>query len=143
MGSIGLSDKGEMEVFNVSEKLAKLKPQCKENINKYLKQIHWKNDPPAKGEQYKPTAIEHKANILTHGLWVVPIIWYSYCLVKSATTPEQYGAATVYSCVLVGPFSVSTFFHIVAARGKDRYMSHYQGKICSYRLFILRSIVQF
>ena len=36
--SIGLSDKGEMEVFNVSEKLAKQKPQCKENINKYLKQ---------------------------------------------------------------------------------------------------------
>lgn len=108
-----------MEVFNVSEKLAKLKPQCKENINKYLKQIHWKNDPPAKGEQYKPTAIEHKANILTHGLWVAPIIWYSYCLIKSATTPEQYGAATVYSCVLVGLFSVSTFFHIVAARGKD------------------------
>ena len=30
--------------------------------------IHWKNDPPAKGEQYKPTAIEHKANILTHGV---------------------------------------------------------------------------
>ena len=53
-------------------------------------------------------------------LWVAPIIWYSYCLIKSATTPEQYGAATVYSCVLVGLFSVSTFFHIVAARGKDR-----------------------
>ena len=61
-------------------------------------------------------------NVFFFQLWVVPIIWYSYCLVKSATTPEQYGAATVYSCVLVGLFSVSTFFHIVAARGKDRFV---------------------
>jgi len=108
-----------MEVFNVSEKLAKLKPQCKQNVITYLKQIHWKNDPPAKNEQYKPTSIEHKANILTHGLWVIPITWYSYCLIQSATTPEQYWAAAVYSCVLIGLFSVSTCFHTVASQGKE------------------------
>ena len=30
--------------------------------------IHWKNNPPAKGEAYKPTSIEHSANILSHGV---------------------------------------------------------------------------
>ena len=38
------------------------------NLSFFSHRIHWKNDPPAKNEQYKPTSIEHKANILTHGV---------------------------------------------------------------------------
>ena len=101
--------------------------------------IHWKNNPPAKGEAYKPTSIEHSANILSHGvswrisgwkivnwhdflyfqLWVIPITWYSYCMILSANTPKQYYAAWVYGCVLVGLFLVSTCFHVIASLEKS------------------------
>ena len=30
--------------------------------------IQWKNDPPPKNQAYRPTQIEHLANIITHGV---------------------------------------------------------------------------
>ena len=82
--------------------------------------IHWRNDPPPKNQPYRPTYIEHIANVLTHGLWVIPIMWYSYCLIMSAETPKQYWAAWIYGCVLIGLFSVSTIFHVIASFEKSR-----------------------
>ena len=52
-------------------------------------------------------------------LWVIPIIWYSYCLIMSAETPQQYWAAWIYGFVLTGLFSVSTIFHAIASFEKS------------------------
>jgi len=92
-----------------------------QKIQQYFKEIKWKNNPPPKNEAYRPTSIEHSANILSHGLWVLPITWYSYCLILSASTPKQYFAAWVYGCVLVGLFSVSTCFHMIASLEKNSF----------------------
>ena len=52
-------------------------------------------------------------------LWVIPIIWYSYCLIMSAESPQQYWAAWIYGFVLTGLFSVSTIFHAIASFEKS------------------------
>ncbi len=86
----------------------------------FIFRIHWKNEPAPKNQPYKPTPIEHSANIITHGFWVIPVTWHSYCLVISATSPMQKWAAYIYASVLIGLFSVSTLFHIFACFGKYR-----------------------
>ena len=45
----------------------------------------WKNERAKNNNAYVPTMKEHAANILTHGVLVVPSIWLSYLMVSSAT----------------------------------------------------------
>ena len=55
----------------------------------------WKNERAKNNNAYVPTMKEHAANIVTHGVLVVPSIWLSYLMVSSATgthttpTPAQ------------------------------------------------------
>ena len=50
-----------------------------------LRQSEWKNERAKNNNAYVPTVREHLANILTHGILVVPSIWLSYLMVSSAT----------------------------------------------------------
>ena len=45
----------------------------------------WKNERAKNNNAYVPTMKEHAANIVTHGVLVVPSIWLSYLMVSSAT----------------------------------------------------------
>jgi monocyte-to-macrophage differentiation protein len=143
-----------MEFFNISlQRLAGVIPENKTTLQQHkqlqhktslltlIKDIKWKNEPPKKHEAYEPTPIEHIANILTHGLWVFPIIWYSYCLIISAVTPKQYWAAWIYGCVLIGLFSVSTCFHVFASFGKSNWIRDilHRGDRAMIYLFIAGS----
>lgn len=107
----------------------------------YLRKVKWKNERPKKNEAYRPTRVEHCANIFTHGLWVMPVTWYSHCLVMSAVTPQQYGAAIIYGCVLIGLFSVSTFFHVFASIGRNDWIQEilHRGDRAMIYLFIAGS----
>jgi len=80
-----------------------------------LKSVNWKNERAPKNEPYNPTPIEHVANIITHGVLVIPTFWLSKNLILSADSPKQYFSAVVYGLVLTGLFTVSTIFHTVAA----------------------------
>jgi len=75
----------------------------------------WKNERPKNNNAYVPTQKEHFANIVTHGVLVIPSFWLSYLMLCNATGPTQTYAALVYGAVLTGLFTVSTIFHIVAA----------------------------
>ena len=41
------------------------------HFNTIVFRIKWKNNPPPKNEAYRPTSIEHSANILSHGVCVL------------------------------------------------------------------------
>jgi len=85
-----------------------------------LGSVKWKNQRAPKHEQYNPTNIEHVANIITHGVLVVPTFWLSFNLIRSAETQQQYFSAIVYGLVLTGLFTVSTIFHTVSAFSTNR-----------------------
>jgi len=75
----------------------------------------WKNDRAKNNNAYVPTMKEHVANIVTHGILVLPSIWLSYLMISNATGPTQFYCCVVYGAVLTGLFTVSTIFHTVAA----------------------------
>ena len=97
-----------------------------------VKESEWKNDRAKNNNAYVPTMKEHIANILTHGVIVIPTIYLSYLMISSATgntlsslsvissllscagTTQLY-CSLVYGAVLTGLFLVSTVFHTVAA----------------------------
>eukprot|EP00088_Acartia_fossae_P012023 TRINITY_DN1614_c0_g1_i1.p1 TRINITY_DN1614_c0_g1~~TRINITY_DN1614_c0_g1_i1.p1 ORF type:complete len:288 (+),score=8.95 TRINITY_DN1614_c0_g1_i1:92-955(+) len=91
---------------------------AKSKIAKYqekLRSVKWKNERAPRNQPYNPAPIEHLANILTHGILVIPTFWLSKNLLDSADSPQQYFSALVYGLVLTGLFTVSTVFHTVAA----------------------------
>lgn len=73
----------------------------------------WKNERAKGGEAYKPTQIEHIANIITHGIWVVPSIIFTLELMRRSATNDQFISAAVYGATLIFLFTVSTTFHFV------------------------------
>jgi len=101
----------------------------------------WKNERPKNNNAYVPTQKEHFANIVTHGVLVIPSFWLSYLMLCNATGPTQTYAALVYGAVLTGLFTVSTIFHIVAAvsnKGMWKDLLHRSDRAMIY-LFIAGS----
>uniref|UniRef100_A0A0K2UL45 Uncharacterized protein n=1 Tax=Lepeophtheirus salmonis TaxID=72036 RepID=A0A0K2UL45_LEPSM len=80
----------------------------------FLQSIKWKNEKPLDNRAYVPTNVEHIANIITHGFFILPVIWLSHNLISLSSSSAQYWAFVVYGVVLVGLFSVSTLFHLVS-----------------------------
>jgi len=80
-----------------------------------VKESGWKNERAKNNNAYVPTMKEHIANILTHGVIVIPTIYLSYLMISSATGTAQLYCSLVYGAVLTGLFLVSTVFHTVAA----------------------------
>lgn len=75
--------------------------------------VQWKNKRACGKEAYCPTKVEHIANVITHGVWVIPSIFGWKLLLQRAKTSSQVLAALVYGASLVALFSVSTCFHSV------------------------------
>lgn len=60
---------------------------------------------------YRPTIWEHYANILTHGLVIIPSILGAFFLGQYSKTHDQYKSTLVYGFGLILLFTVSTLFH--------------------------------
>lgn len=82
--------------------------------------IRWMNRKALPHEAYCPTPVEHIANILTHGVWILPSILGTMQLIDRASTGPQRLSALVYGATLVFLFSVSTSFHCVFYCNKHR-----------------------
>uniref|UniRef100_T1J1H7 Monocyte to macrophage differentiation protein n=1 Tax=Strigamia maritima TaxID=126957 RepID=T1J1H7_STRMM len=80
------------------------------------------NDPPANNRAYVPTDIEHIANVITHGLCVVPSVLGVTFLSQLASTRNQYVNGMIFGFALVALFSVSTSFHSVFYLGRFRFL---------------------
>lgn len=61
---------------------------------------------------YQPTQAEHYANVLTHGLVIVPSIVGCYYLNAYTKTHAQYKSTLIYGISLILLFTVSTLFHL-------------------------------
>ncbi|XP_043282847.1 monocyte to macrophage differentiation factor 2 isoform X2 [Venturia canescens] len=92
-----------------------------------IKQVKWMNPRASTNEAYVPTYIEHVANVITHGIWVVPSLLGGLELVKRSLTWTQLVSAWVYGTSLLLVFAVSTFFHSV------HYCNHTQLKDVLHR----------
>lgn len=75
--------------------------------------IQWKNRKALPREAYCPTAIEHIANILTHGLWIFPSVLATFELLNRSSNAPQLISAIVYGATLIFLFCISTSFHCV------------------------------
>lgn len=82
--------------------------------------VKWKNDRAKPTEAYRPTQIEHIANVFTHGIWVVPSVLATLELLRRSVTTEQIISAIVYGATLILIFTVSTTFHSVFYCNKHR-----------------------
>jgi len=93
----------------------------------WMRRVRWKNPPALPGQPYQPTRVEHIANILTHGLYLFPVIyrcWVDLISVKT-TSPDKAWACLVYGLVTIGLFGVSTLFHVIfCANGNHGLLKH-------------------
>ena len=83
----------EMGAVNIMEmetmkKLLTTKEKVVESMRivfRAVKESGWKNERAKNNNAYVPTMKEHIANILTHGVIVIPTIYLSYLMISSAT----------------------------------------------------------
>ncbi|KAM7350224.1 monocyte to macrophage differentiation factor [Cochliomyia hominivorax] len=76
-----------------------------------LKNIKWKNEKAKPGCAYKPTEIEQLANVITHGIWIIPALLCQYKLFERSKSSSQYLVSWVYGSALTLLFTVSSCFH--------------------------------
>ncbi|KAK7111244.1 hypothetical protein V1264_010913 [Littorina saxatilis] len=76
-----------------------------------------KNERAGPGEAYRPTEVEHIANVVTHGVWVIPSLGAMIFMVYLATTSLHTTVAIIYGLALFALFSMSTAFHLVSYTG--------------------------
>jgi monocyte to macrophage differentiation protein len=63
--------------------------------------------------------IEHIANIVTHGFWILPAAYAVFILLFKSQNEDQVMVALIYGSSLVCLFCVSTAFHCVFYNNKD------------------------
>jgi len=76
-------------------------------------------------QAYVPTELEHIANVITHGLWVLPSLVGFYYMIQKASNRTQYLSAVVYGCATVALFTISTVFHCVFYVGRFRSLKEF------------------
>ncbi|CAL4133550.1 unnamed protein product, partial [Meganyctiphanes norvegica] len=77
------------------------------------KGMGWMNPKAIGPAAYVPTDVEHWANMVTHGVFVLPTAYCATLMVGASRSDTQQAASIVYGIGLTGLFAVSTFFHIV------------------------------
>ncbi|XP_058053273.1 monocyte to macrophage differentiation factor [Anopheles bellator] len=101
------------DIFGVLEFWLKLRHDLRTLPWEQLKAVKLKNPRAAPGCAYIPTKVEHIANVLTHGLWVLPSIYAGFHLYFRSYSAAQTLAAVIYGFALSMLFLVSTCFHCV------------------------------
>lgn len=75
------------------------------------------NNRPKPGHAYVPTEGEHLANMVTHGMWVLPSIAAIVWMLHLSTGFQQHLIVFLYGLSLFSLFTVSTTFHVLAYCG--------------------------
>lgn len=63
--------------------------------------------------------IEHIANIITHGFWILPAAYAAFLLLVKSSSQDQVMVALIYGSALILLFCISTAFHCVFYCNKD------------------------
>lgn len=101
----------------------------------------WMNPKAIGGSAYVPTQVEHWANMVTHGVFVLPVAYCSSLMVEASRSDTQQTASIVYGVGLTGLFAVSTFFHIVFYLGNFKNLKEllHRGDRAMIYIFIASS----
>ncbi|KAK4875430.1 hypothetical protein RN001_011852 [Aquatica leii] len=83
-----------------------------------LRKVNWMNQQATSKKAYRPTKAEHIANVITHGVWIVPSVLATLELLARSHNGAQFLFALVYGATLIFLVSVSTGFHCVFYRNK-------------------------
>ncbi|XP_049296567.1 monocyte to macrophage differentiation factor [Anopheles funestus] len=111
---------GKADIFGVLEFWLRLRYDLTTVPWEQLKTVQLKNPRAAPGCAYIPTKVEHIANIITHGTWVLPSMYAGLQLYDRSHTPAQTLAAVIYGAALSMLFFVSTCFHCVCYCNHNR-----------------------
>uniref|UniRef100_A0A182UD50 Monocyte to macrophage differentiation factor 2 n=1 Tax=Anopheles melas TaxID=34690 RepID=A0A182UD50_9DIPT len=111
---------GKADLFGVLEFWLQLRYDLSTLPWEQLQTIQLKNPRAAPGCAYIPTKVEHIANIVTHGTWVLPSMYAALYLYGRSHTPAQTLAAIIYGAALSMLFFVSTCFHCVCYCNHNR-----------------------
>ncbi|XP_014213744.1 monocyte to macrophage differentiation factor 2 [Copidosoma floridanum] len=76
-----------------------------------LKEVKWMNPKACTNQAYVPTFVEHVANVVSHGIWIVPAFLGALELIERASTWPKLLSALIYGTSLSLLFIVSTVFH--------------------------------
>ncbi|XP_075262808.1 monocyte to macrophage differentiation factor-like [Convolutriloba macropyga] len=77
----------------------------------------WMNQRPKDGRNYRPTIIEDVANVLTHGIFILPCIWMGCMLYSLSNSQSQSFTAVLYGGALVQLLTCSTVHHLMSLCG--------------------------
>ncbi|XP_035907833.1 monocyte to macrophage differentiation factor isoform X2 [Anopheles stephensi] len=110
----------KVDIFGVFEFWLRLRYDLTTVPWEQLKSVQLKNPRAAPGCAYIPTKVEHIANIITHGTWVLPSMYAGLQLYDRSHTPAQTLAAVIYGAALSMLFFVSTCFHCVCYCNHNR-----------------------
>ncbi|XP_063444738.1 monocyte to macrophage differentiation factor-like isoform X2 [Mytilus trossulus] len=100
-----------------------------------------KNPKAGKGQAYIPTDYEHIANIVTHGMMIIPSMFGTWWMVCIAKTKLQTFIAWIFGFALISLFTTSSLFHLFAFMGECKtlkYIFHIGDRAVIY-LFIASS----
>lgn len=92
--------------------------------NSKLKRNKWMNKRPQGRVQYNPTLLEHYANVITHGVLILPACLGALYLNFHSKTSAQSFAFFVYSVSLILVFTVSTTYHFFSLINNAKFQAY-------------------
>ncbi|KAL4241011.1 hypothetical protein ACF0H5_001790 [Mactra antiquata] len=73
-----------------------------------------KNARAKHGEHYVPTDLEHIANMITHGIWILPSLYGLKMMQENASSYKEVVTLLIYGMALFFLFTTSTLYHCLS-----------------------------
>lgn len=83
-----------------------------------------KNERAKHGEHYRPTDLEHIANMFTHAICIFPSLYGLKTMQENAASPTEVITLLIYGMALLCLFTMSTLYHCLSFAGAEGIIRH-------------------